>query len=68
MKDLVPEIEFTAGVPVPEDNDYATAASVEPGFQALTNRTEYLKTLAPAYPVVIPASAFTPGSGAIYTY
>lgn len=39
---LVEADEFTASVTVPEDGDDRNAASVETGFQALTNRTRNL--------------------------
>lgn len=44
MKNLTESATYTANVSVPEDNaDLRTAASVETAFQALTNRTKYIK-------------------------
>lgn len=44
MKNLTESATYTANVSVPEDNvDLRTAASVETAFQALANRTKYLK-------------------------
>lgn len=42
-KNLVEVATFTANVSVPEGADARTAASVETPFQALANRTKYLK-------------------------
>lgn len=44
MKNLTESATYTANVSVPEDNvDLRTAASVETAFQALANRTKYIK-------------------------
>ena len=44
MKNLTESSTFTANVSVPEDNvDLRTAASVETAFQALADRTKYLR-------------------------
>lgn len=37
---------FSADVTVPEDGDARNAASIEPAFQKLSNRTRYLKNIA----------------------
>lgn len=47
---------FTAAIEVPDDGDFVQEVSVEPGFQALANRTKFLKDASDAR-VVGPASA-----------
>ncbi|HYG68367.1 MAG TPA: hypothetical protein VD838_11925 [Anaeromyxobacteraceae bacterium] len=45
MSHLLTEADaFTADVPVPDDGDDRNAASVEPAFQSLANRTRHLLT------------------------
>lgn len=61
MKNLTESATYTANVSVPEDNvDLRTAASVETAFQALANRTKYLKDSTDAQKVtqkIVPLSA-----------
>lgn len=48
MKKLIPNPDLTAEVWVPEDGiDHRTAASLEPAFQALLDRVEYMRRIPP---------------------
>lgn len=66
-KTLVESNEFTADITVPEGGDARTAASIEPAFQRLTNRSKFLKERIPgvaaSYRVEIPLAVIQNTNG-----